>query len=266
MSKMAALAIVMIVLAFGPARTASLAPNPELGVAGGLLPLSRRFTPEEPAGPSEFEAGVSYGIDWFLFGKRAAARVGYPNPNLRYDMAHGSGSDPYAGVDRFDRVVDLLWRDLGRNADAERIQHAYDRADNANSLDQVRTHNPANELIGQTFTVGHLWATPQYDRAGNATAIAQPQSPTAAFSCTYNAWNRATKIVDGDGTGAEYVFDGLNRRVIKKTCSAGLATETRHVYYSTQWQVLEERLGTATTADRQFGIRTRPRPTVATCS
>ncbi len=35
--------------------------------------MSRRFTPDAPAGPSEFEAGVSYGIDWFLFGKRAAA-------------------------------------------------------------------------------------------------------------------------------------------------------------------------------------------------
>ncbi len=53
--------------------TASLRPNPEVGVAGGLLPLSRRFTPDAPAGPSELEVGVGYPIDWFLFGKRAAA-------------------------------------------------------------------------------------------------------------------------------------------------------------------------------------------------
>jgi cobalt-zinc-cadmium efflux system outer membrane protein len=59
--------------AHGDAWTASLRPNPEVGVAGGLLPLSRAFTPDAPAGPSEFEVGVSYGIDWFLFGKRAAA-------------------------------------------------------------------------------------------------------------------------------------------------------------------------------------------------
>jgi len=57
----------------GDAWTASLRPNPELNVAGALLPLSRRFTPEAPAGPSEFDVGVSYPIDWFLFGKRAAA-------------------------------------------------------------------------------------------------------------------------------------------------------------------------------------------------
>ena len=57
----------------GDAWTASLRPNPELNVAGGLLPLSRPFTPEQPGGPSELDVGVSYPIDWFLFGKRAAA-------------------------------------------------------------------------------------------------------------------------------------------------------------------------------------------------
>jgi cobalt-zinc-cadmium efflux system outer membrane protein len=53
--------------------TASLAPNPELSVAGGLLPLGGPFTEERPGGPPEFSMGVSYSIDWFLFGKRAAA-------------------------------------------------------------------------------------------------------------------------------------------------------------------------------------------------
>ncbi|MHB9081504.1 MAG: TolC family protein [Pirellulaceae bacterium] len=57
----------------GDARTASLLPNPELVVAAGLLPLDRRFTPEAPAGPSEFDVEMAYPVDWFLFGKRAAA-------------------------------------------------------------------------------------------------------------------------------------------------------------------------------------------------
>jgi cobalt-zinc-cadmium efflux system outer membrane protein len=55
------------------ALTASLRPNPEVAVAGVLLPLSRKFTVDEPAGPSEFDVGFSYPVDWFLFGKRAAA-------------------------------------------------------------------------------------------------------------------------------------------------------------------------------------------------
>jgi cobalt-zinc-cadmium efflux system outer membrane protein len=54
-------------------RTASLPPNPEVTVGVALLPLSRRFTVDEPGGPTEFDVGFSYPVDWFLFGKRAAA-------------------------------------------------------------------------------------------------------------------------------------------------------------------------------------------------
>jgi len=53
--------------------TASLRPNPELSIGASLLPLGRPYTPEEPGGPPEFDVGLSYPIDWFLFGKRAAA-------------------------------------------------------------------------------------------------------------------------------------------------------------------------------------------------
>jgi cobalt-zinc-cadmium efflux system outer membrane protein len=53
--------------------TASLRPNPEMTVGGTLLPLSRPITPSQIGGPSEFDVGMAYPIDWFLFGKRAAA-------------------------------------------------------------------------------------------------------------------------------------------------------------------------------------------------
>lgn len=56
-------------------KTASLCPNPELMVAGVMLPLSRRYTVEDPGGPAELDVGASYPIDWFLFGKRAAAQA-----------------------------------------------------------------------------------------------------------------------------------------------------------------------------------------------
>lgn len=59
--------------AYADALTASLKPNPEASMGGTLLPLSRPFTPEQPGGPSELDVGVTYPIDWFLFGKRAAA-------------------------------------------------------------------------------------------------------------------------------------------------------------------------------------------------
>ena len=47
-------------------------------------------------------------------------------------------------------------------------------------------------------------------------------------------------------------YDGVNRRIVKKSYTAGVLDETRHAYFSDQWQTLEERVGSTTTADRQF--------------
>jgi|SRR5579883_449142 len=55
------------------ALTASLRPNPTLYVDGELLPLTRPFTVTDQGGPPQFDAQVTYPIDWFIFGKRAAA-------------------------------------------------------------------------------------------------------------------------------------------------------------------------------------------------
>jgi cobalt-zinc-cadmium efflux system outer membrane protein len=52
--------------------TASLPPNPQLTVAVQYLPL-RSFTPQRQGGPPEQNLSVSYAVDWFMFGKRAAA-------------------------------------------------------------------------------------------------------------------------------------------------------------------------------------------------
>ena len=53
--------------------TASLAPNPEFFTDGQLLPLTRPFTVTRQGGPPQQDFYLSYPIDWFLFGKRAAA-------------------------------------------------------------------------------------------------------------------------------------------------------------------------------------------------
>jgi cobalt-zinc-cadmium efflux system outer membrane protein len=59
--------------AAGEALQASLTPNPTLGISQTLLPLTRPFTVDKQGGPPQLDIGVSYPIDWFLFGKRAAA-------------------------------------------------------------------------------------------------------------------------------------------------------------------------------------------------
>jgi cobalt-zinc-cadmium efflux system outer membrane protein len=55
------------------ALTASLKPNPELFADIQLLPLTRPFTVDKQGGPPQQDINLSYPIDWFLFGKRAAA-------------------------------------------------------------------------------------------------------------------------------------------------------------------------------------------------
>src|SRR4029077_3358524 len=54
-------------------------------------------------------------------------------------------------------------------------------------------------------------------------------------------------------------YDGAKRRTIKKLYTGGVLSETRHFFYTdpSRWQVIEERLGSSTTAERQFvwGLR-----------
>ncbi len=57
------------------ALTASLRPNPSLFTDIQLLPLTRPFTPFKQGGPPQFDTQVTYPIDWYLFGKRAARMV-----------------------------------------------------------------------------------------------------------------------------------------------------------------------------------------------
>ncbi|MCY2962792.1 MAG: hypothetical protein NT069_03925, partial [Planctomycetota bacterium] len=76
--------------------------------------------------------------------------------------------------------------------------------------------------------------------------------PTKGFTATYDAWNRLLKIVDvpTSQTVQENAYDGRTFRVVRKTYTAGVLSETRRMLYSTGWQVVEERTGA--TAERQF--------------
>jgi RHS repeat-associated protein len=86
------------------------------------------------------------------------------------------------------------------------------------------------------------------------TTIPKPADPTAAFTATYDAWNRLVKLEDGSGTVAQYEYDGAKRRTVKKSYTGGTLTETRHFYYTepSKWQVVEERVDSETDPDRQF--------------
>ena len=55
-----------------------------------------------------------------------------------------------------------------------------------------------------------------------------------------------------------YLYDGLGRRITKKTYVSGNLNKTRQFFYSNQWQVIEERVDERTNdLERQYvwGIR-----------
>lgn len=129
----------------------------------------------------------------------------------------------------------------------------------AGAFKTIRTHSEVNEIETISTPTGTpIWNTPStYDANGNMTEFPQPKSLENGYTATYDAWNRLVKLEDSSGTVAEYEYDGLNRRTIKKKHIAGSLNETRHFYYSDQWQVLEERVDANTTANKQYvwGLR-----------
>jgi RHS repeat-associated protein len=118
-------------------------------------------------------------------------------------------------------------------------------------LSQTRTHDPANEITAISTTVGDSWISPTHDRNGNMTTIPSPLSPVTSLTCVYDAWNRLVRVTDGSMTVAEYQYDGRNFHIVKTVYSDGVLSEVRHFYLNFQNQVLEERVGTSTNADRQ---------------
>ncbi|MEX1232301.1 MAG: hypothetical protein WEB58_18800 [Planctomycetaceae bacterium] len=126
-------------------------------------------------------------------------------------------------------------------------------------LNQHRLANTVNEITDISESAGPSWVTPVYNHAGNMTAMPQPADPTASYVATYDAWNRLVKLVEGSDTVSEYAYDGARRRVIQELYASGVLDETRHLYYTepAMWQVIEERVGSESTADKQFvwGLR-----------
>ena len=117
-----------------------------------------------------------------------------------------------------------------------------------NDLNQNRTHNDANEVTQIDASATHI----AHDAAGNMTTVPKPTNWSGHNDVTWDAWNRLVKVADGANTVAEYQYDGDNRRIVKKLYSGGSLSQTRHIYLSVQNQVLEERIDSSTSTDRQF--------------
>ena len=73
----------------GDLKTSSLPPNPSVQINGVFLPL-RTFTPERPGGPPELDVIGSWPVDWYIFGKRAAAMA---NAEIGVSVSNADYSD-----------------------------------------------------------------------------------------------------------------------------------------------------------------------------
>ena len=122
---------------------------------------------------------------------------------------------------------------------------------------QSRMANTVNEITDIRNSVGSAWVAPAYDAAGNTTTIPQPCDPTTSYTVAYDAWNRMVQLVD---TGASDIvqqnaYDARQFRTVRLDYTSGTLSETRHFYYTSQWQSVEERLGSSPdggNAERQY--------------
>ena len=94
----------------------------DYGAAGGMDDVLSRI--------QAIKDGALELAKYTRLGQAAVVQVDYTEPDVCHDLITGSGDDPYDGFDRFDRIVDNLWRDYGSSTDAARIKYGYDRAGN----------------------------------------------------------------------------------------------------------------------------------------
>ncbi len=109
-----------------------------------------------------------------------------------------------------------------------------------NSTSQSRTHNAQNQVTGVGST------SLSYDANGSMTA------DESGRVFVYEAWNRLVSVRNtANSPIVGYSYDALSRRIIENRPNSN---SVDHLYYSTGWQVLEERRNGTASGDvrRQF--------------
>jgi len=109
--------------------------------------------------------------------------------------------------------------------------------------DDIRQHNEVNEIAapdsggGLARTYGGNQRHIEYDAAGNVIVL-EESGGSKTWQFTYDYRNRLIKAEnDVDDDGVTCLYDGLNRRVVKKVLDTG--TDTLYIYDG--WRCVEER-------------------------
>lgn len=122
---------------------------------------------------------------------------------------------------------------------------------------QSRASSAANEITNITNSTGPTWAVPAYDAAGNMTTMPQPTNPSSSYTATYDAWNRSMTLSNSGVLIQQNQYDARNARTVRLDYVAGVLSENRNFYYSSNWQSLEEWVSSLSTPERQqvWGLR-----------
>jgi RHS repeat-associated protein len=146
----------------------------------------------------------------------------YPEPltDVEYTLATGSGSNPYAGMDRFGRIVDLQWKQ--GSTELVRLAYGYNRASNrtyrrnevarTNSakLDELYGYdglerltsfnrgelNTNNTALVGSPTLGQMWTL---DSTGNWSGFSQTVVNALTQTRTHNTVNEISSISETVG-------------------------------------------------------------------
>ena len=176
----------------------------------------------------------------------------------------GSGADA-VDVDRYGYTYD---RNSNRLTRSNALQAGLSESYSYDGLNQLANFDRGGGVSSQQW---------QFDALGNWTSFTKDGTPesrsanaqnqyttvngtplsysangnlstdTEGRQLEYDAWNRLVRVRDGGGVlKAAYGYDGLNRRIseqVAANAAGDAATEAiRDLFYSADWQVLEERL------------------------
>lgn len=243
------------------------------GSTGDVMSRVAAIKDDNSGSPGDSLAEYEY-LGW-----GAVVQVDYAQPDLRLDMAHGTGSDPYDGaVDRFDRVVDLLWLDYASSSDVVHVKYGFDRAGNclwredpvaagySKDFDELHTYDGISQLVNTQR--GNLNATKDglvsnsktfaedwtLDTTGNWSSYRQDDDGDGTWelnqSRTHNSANEITQIA-GVSTHVNQDRNGNMTKIPKSDDWGGHFDLT----YDAWNRLVKVKSGTATVAEYQYDPR-----------
>jgi RHS repeat-associated protein len=158
------------------------------------------------------------------------------------ELYHANGASN--GYDNLNQLVAFARGTLNTNHDtisspSHSITWSLDALGNFSSTTTDGGNPVSNTFNKQNEETAAGTATLTFDNNGNTTTDDQGKT------LVYDAWNRLVAYKNGASVLESYKYDALNHRILQ---NPGTATD---LYYSSDWQLLEERTGGISTATIQ---------------